>query len=525
MKIKATGFQSSELDLLLRESILEQSGLGCWRIVTRYVAGVVTGKMIEEHEMLVDDTMLSLLGLDQHVSPEECYEFWYDRLASQNSRFFSHLGEQFQPVRYRWSHPVLGEVTLLCQARRVQPFGTGVRGSVIEGTAQLSYQEADTATLLLSPIAHKIFQTFPMAMDLWDRNMRLVDSNVAAYRRAYLKTKEEYLERFFDNIEEFQPSGEHSVKKFFDGVHTAFELGQHTFEWTHKGLHDNFVTSTITATKLYSDYVLCVWHDAPQDFDVRKQWHEYVDKESILFNTVPLGLIQWDEERMLDCNTEMRSLLGINDKRQFLHSPYEFFPYHQRCGRRSSDLLQQYHDRAFVEGYCKFEMQFARKDEELFLAEVSIFNADLGNKRVNYYFVKDLQREVDLRKELDSYTKCLQVALDKCPLGVGLWDTPDESLYFNQQMLRLLGITSKQEFHDAGDLFAFCPEVQPCGTPSYEKAFLYANKALEDGFFTCEWMHMNIHGDLIPTILTFIRTKFEGKDVLLSYVQDVRVKE
>ncbi len=519
MKIKAAGFKSSELDLLQKEEILEQSGLGCWRIVTRFVAGVVTGKMMEEHEMFLDDTMLSLLGQEEHTTPSECYEYWFDRLT----RFFSHLTDQFQPVRYRWAHPLYGEVTILCQARRSTPFGTGVRGSVIEGTARLSYQDADTATLLLSPIAHKIFQTFPLGMDLWDRNMRLVDSNVAAYRRFFLKNKEEYLERFFDNIEEFQPTGEHSVKKFFDGVRMAFDEGQYTFQWTHRGLHDEFVTATITAVKLYNDYVLCVWHDLSQDHMVQKKWHEYVDKESILFNTVPLGVIQWDEERAVDCNTEMRSLLGINDKRQFLHSPYEFFPYHQKCGRRSSELLKQYHEKALAEGYCKFEMQFSRKNEEIFLAEVIIFNADVGKKKVNYYFVKDLQNEVNLRKELDSYAKCLQLALDQCPLGVGLWDTPDEALYFNHHMLTMLGIMSKQEFHDAGDLFVFCPEVQPCGTASYEKAFACADKALADGYYTFEWMHMSVEGNLVPTLVTLIRTKFEGKDVLLSYVKDLRV--
>lgn len=73
--------------------------------------------------MMANDTMLGLLGLETHPSPEECYAHWYARIekghghaVDEAMRAIVTTGQQHE-VQYPWRHPRRGVIFVRCGGR------------------------------------------------------------------------------------------------------------------------------------------------------------------------------------------------------------------------------------------------------------------------------------------------------------------------------------------------------------------------------------------------------------------------
>lgn len=84
----------------------------------------------ERREMFADETMRRVLGLEKDLTPEECYQYWYERIkdgycsyVEQSVGKMIHSGRVVE-LEYPWEHPTLGEVIVRC---------TGLRGEDTDG--------------------------------------------------------------------------------------------------------------------------------------------------------------------------------------------------------------------------------------------------------------------------------------------------------------------------------------------------------------------------------------------------------
>ena len=69
--------------------------------------------------MYADETMLELLGLPEHPSPELCYEHWFGRIDPDSRGAVQNAVAQasahaFAEVQYPWDHPVWGRIFVRC---------------------------------------------------------------------------------------------------------------------------------------------------------------------------------------------------------------------------------------------------------------------------------------------------------------------------------------------------------------------------------------------------------------------------
>ena len=78
------------------------------------------------YEMHADETMERVLGTDKRYTPDECYHFWYSRIkdgyqeyVQKNVKLMKEI-EKVVQLEYPWIHPVLGEVMVRCNGRRVE---------------------------------------------------------------------------------------------------------------------------------------------------------------------------------------------------------------------------------------------------------------------------------------------------------------------------------------------------------------------------------------------------------------------
>lgn len=99
------------------KDILRKTDLGLWII-----------RISEEdnyHEMHADETMERIIAVDRKYTPQECYDYWYDRI---NDNYREYVKENVKrmiesdkvvQLQYPWNHPQLGEIVVRCSGKRV----------------------------------------------------------------------------------------------------------------------------------------------------------------------------------------------------------------------------------------------------------------------------------------------------------------------------------------------------------------------------------------------------------------------
>lgn len=100
------------------EDILNNTDLGLWVIRMNPEKG--------QYQMYIDQVMRRILEIDEDLTPEECYKYWYSRI---NEGYYHYInfaidniiqtGKSVQ-IEYTWNLPSKGEVTVRCLGVRVE---------------------------------------------------------------------------------------------------------------------------------------------------------------------------------------------------------------------------------------------------------------------------------------------------------------------------------------------------------------------------------------------------------------------
>lgn len=98
--------------------ILRATEVGLWVIRMN--------KEKKHFEMFADDNMKKILGIFHEVTPEECYEHWYNRI---NDGYYHYVNMSLNDMaysgnivqtEYTWNHPTMGEVVVRCTGVRAE---------------------------------------------------------------------------------------------------------------------------------------------------------------------------------------------------------------------------------------------------------------------------------------------------------------------------------------------------------------------------------------------------------------------
>lgn len=97
------------------KTILQGINVGLWIIRVDTITG--------ESELYTDETMRKLLGVDNNITPKECFVHWHNRV---DKAYYSAVdkminamanSENVMQVEYPWMHPQHGEITVRCSGR------------------------------------------------------------------------------------------------------------------------------------------------------------------------------------------------------------------------------------------------------------------------------------------------------------------------------------------------------------------------------------------------------------------------
>ncbi len=122
--------EKKENERLTLEKLAVQQALETYKLESQHdieetLEGARTGIWAIELEdgceprMYADRTMRNLLGIQQEISPEQCYRIWFDNIDPGYVNLVLNAVEEIRKnrrseVSYPWNHPLLGEIYVRC---------------------------------------------------------------------------------------------------------------------------------------------------------------------------------------------------------------------------------------------------------------------------------------------------------------------------------------------------------------------------------------------------------------------------
>ncbi len=241
----------------------------------------------------------------------------------------------------------------------------------------------------------------------------------------------------------------------------------------------------------------------------------------IMYELLPVRTVCWSEDfKPIACNEESARLFGLNRKEEYLENFSAFSPEYQPCGRLSSEMSKEHIDKAFREGYNKFEWIHQKLDGEPIPSEITLIRSEYEGKHIVVSHTRDLRAEKETLAQIREADERTKIMLDSTPMCCNFWDKDFNNIDCNQEAVNLFELSNKQEYLDR--FFELSPEYQPCGRKTSEMALENITKAFNEGYCRFEWVHQKLNGELIPAEITLVRVKHRGDYIVAGYTRDLR---
>ena len=207
---------------------------------------------------------------------------------------------------------------------------------------------------------------------------------------------------------------------------------------------------------------------------------------------------------------ESKFLRGENINAPLCELPQEDRAFLGNYGMKSIVILPMFMDGDF---WGFFSIDDCRNERTLTNEEINILTSAglMMTNAVNRNIQAVKMRETEERT---------QIMIDTAPLCAIFWDKNLKMLDCNQEVVKVFGVSNKQEFIDNFKIFS--PEYQPDGILSVEKGPELVSKALDKGYSRFEWMHQKLDGEMIPAEATCIRVNYRDEYTVIEYIRDLR---
>src|ERR1035437_5556624 len=190
----------------------------------------------------------------------------------------------------------------------------------------------------------QLFESSPDPTWIIDGN-RFVECNAAAVRTLGYSSREEFLNVHPSRLSPpKQPDGEDSFTKAERMMSIAKEKGMHRFEWVHtKADSSDFLAEvTLSLVELENwQMIYAVWRDITERRQAEQVAREAELKYRRLFEQANDGIFLLDATGFVDCNHQGAKMYGLTREEIIGHSPAEFCPERQPCGRLSAEVATE----------------------------------------------------------------------------------------------------------------------------------------------------------------------------------------
>ena len=137
------------------------------------------------------------------------------------------------------------------------------------------------------------------------------------------------------------------------------------------------------------------------------------DYAQLMLNAIPMCCKLWNSDhKVFACNEEAVRVFGVENKQEFCDRYLELNPEYQPCGRLSKEYAQELIDKAFEEGYQRFEWVHQKANGELLPAEVTLVRLEYGDKYIVAGYLRDLTEHYQMLDEINKAADDLRYTRD-----------------------------------------------------------------------------------------------------------------
>ncbi|MDR0465886.1 MAG: response regulator, partial [Deltaproteobacteria bacterium] len=257
------------------------------------------------------------------------------------------------------------------------------------------------------------------------------------------------------------------------------------------------------------------------DAEVVKKTREADEFAHLLFDAMPVSCDLWDEEcKILDCNEEVVRLFRFANKDEYRKRFFECSPQYQPDGRLSVDKLHELLDKTFKDGSIHTEWMHQDIHGEPIPMTIHAKIVNHHGKKIVAAYKYNMREELKAQEQAKEAEKKAQLMFSSMPLCCWMLYEDFTIIDCNQETINLFKLKGKLD--SIGVFQSLLPEVQPNGNNSMEMAHEMVSKAFINGYGRFEWLHQTMDGEPIPCEVILVRSEYEGKRVILSYLRDLR---
>jgi signal transduction histidine kinase/DNA-binding response OmpR family regulator/PAS domain-containing protein len=418
-----------------------------------------------------------------------------------------------------------------------------------------------------------IFDTMPWGVNIHSKNMDFFDCNESVVRLFEIPSKRELIEIFHKLSPMYQPDGKLSTEKMQEVISKAYVDGYNRFEWMHQKLDGELIPCEVTLVRIRhaDDFIITAYlRDLRESKRMMKEIHQHEKLLNTVNKVAGILLSIYDERLFKTSLLKSFELIGncldvdrvqiwcnetIDGEINFVHRyewlseyakngvevpiglsfPYSSKPEWERLFLNGENINAPLSalpesDRSFLITYgiktiviipmilenyfwgffsiddCCRERVFS-DDEMHILTSLGLLVSNAINKNSQLVNIRESNERV-------------QIMFNAMPLGASYIDVNSNILDCNEEMLKIFGLSSKQEYMERTyDLY---PEYQPDGKLTERVINDSLNKAFADGYLQIECMHQNLKNEPIPCEVTLVRVKNYDDFVLAAYMRDLR---
>lgn len=137
------------------------------------------------------------------------------------------------------------------------------------------------------------------------------------------------------------------------------------------------------------------------------------DWSGIMAGAAPIGCVVINKDfELISCNQEMMKLFGSSGQQECIDKFYDFSPEFQPCGNLSIFMAHNYIEKAFEEGYCRFEWLHRKLDDELIPAEITLIRTEREEQSFIAGYIRDLRETKAILNDLKMIGEELRLSRD-----------------------------------------------------------------------------------------------------------------
>jgi signal transduction histidine kinase/CheY-like chemotaxis protein len=172
--------------------------------------------------------------------------------------------------------------------------------------------------------------------------------------------------------------------------------------------------------------------------------------QTVLYVT-PFALNLWNKNlQNTKTNREAVKMFDLADEDEYLSKFHKLSPEYQPDGRLSSEESLKYVNKAFQEGYCRFEWMHQKLNGEQVPSEVTLIRIDYQGDFMVVGYIRDLREQKAMLTEIHKENENSRAMahwynsiLNAIPLPVSVTDANANWTFINTAVERILGITLK----------------------------------------------------------------------------------